>query len=90
MFINIYSKGKYPANALSNFAPHEFDFDGFNHISCMETFLQSLKFENPNEQSQVMHMNARVAKKVGVRKKWSRYLFWKGKKLIDILMSLGN
>ena len=29
MFINIYSKGKYPGNLLSNFAPHTFDFGGY-------------------------------------------------------------
>lgn len=46
MFINIYSKGKYPANMLSNFAPHEFDFDGYKRIPCMESFLQSLKFQD--------------------------------------------
>lgn len=80
MFVNIYSKGNYPANALSNFAPHKFDFDGFGHIPCMEAFLQSLKFEDPVEQSQVLYLDAKEAKKVGSYKEWNRYLFWKGQK----------
>ncbi len=32
MFLNIYSKGRYPADELSNFARHEFDFQGFKKI----------------------------------------------------------
>lgn len=43
MFINIYSKGRYSANALSNFYSHSFAFEGFKNIPCMEAFLQSLK-----------------------------------------------
>ena len=45
MFINIYLKGRYPANALSDFHSHSFAFDGFKKIPCMEAFLQSIKFE---------------------------------------------
>lgn len=81
MFINIYSQGRYPANALSNFAPHKFDFDGFNNIPCMEAFLQSLKFEDITKQKQVLYMNAKDAKKTGSQKNWDRYLFWKGQKI---------
>lgn len=81
MFINIYSKGKYPANMLSNFAPHEFDFDGFKQITCMESFLQSLKFRDVIEQRRVLYMTAKEAKEYGIHKNWCRYLFWKGKQI---------
>lgn len=81
MVINIYSKGKYPANILSNFAPNCFDFDGFTQIPCMESFLQSLKFEDLTEQRKVLYMTAKEAKKTGNNKSWSKYLFWNGQKI---------
>ena len=62
MLINIYSKGKYPANVLSNFAANAFDFAGYKQIPCMESFLQSLKFEDSTEQQRVLYMTAKVAK----------------------------
>ena len=43
--MNIGSGQDYPANALSNFAPHPFVFDGVE-VNSMEGFLQSLKFKN--------------------------------------------
>lgn len=81
MIINIYSKGKYPANALSNFAPNCFDFDGFTNIPCMEAFLQSLKFEDAREQQCVLYMHAKEAKTAGCAQKWEKYLYWNGRKL---------
>lgn len=81
MFINIYSKGRYPANMLSNFAPHLFDFDGYKGIPCMEAFLQSLKFQDAFEQQRVLYMTAKEAKEHGGQKIWCRYLFWKGKQI---------
>ena len=60
--INIYSKGKYPADALSNFAPHSFDFDGVTGIPCMEAFLQSLKFEDEAEQQKVLRLSGKEEK----------------------------
>lgn len=80
LVINIYSKGKYPANKLSNFAPNSFDFNGFTNIPCMESFLQSLKFEDAREQQRVLYMNAKEAKTVGSAQKWKKFLFWNGKK----------
>ncbi len=76
MFLNIYSKGKYPANELSNFAAHEFDFQGFEKIPSMESFLQSLKYSDIDEQIHVLYLNARDAKKTGTNMKWHRYLYW--------------
>ena len=81
MFINIYSKGKYPANMLSNFAPHEFDFDGYKRIPCMESFLQSLKFQDVVDQRRVLYMTAKEAKAYGGTRSWDRYLHWKEKKI---------
>lgn len=78
MFINIHSKGVYPANALSNFASHKFSFDGVINIPCMESFLQSLKFEDPFDQNRVLFLSAREAKLEGSKKKWKKYLYWKG------------
>ena len=43
----------YPSSALSNFAPHSFVFDGIECAS-MEGFLQSLKFQDPEMQKQMM------------------------------------
>lgn len=78
--INIYSKGKYPADALSNFAPHTFDFDGITDIPCMEAFLQSLKFEDVQEQQMVLRMSGKEAKQAGTIHGWNRVLYWKGRK----------
>ncbi|MBR2590541.1 MAG: hypothetical protein IKE65_06420 [Clostridia bacterium] len=52
--MNIYSKGKYPADALSNFASHPFTFDGFQDIQSKEGLLQSLKFEDVRAQNSDM------------------------------------
>ena len=79
--INIYSKGKYPADALSNFAPHAFDFDGVTGIPCMEAFLQSLKFKDESEQQKVLQMSGKEAKNAGTEQGWSRTLFWKGRSI---------
>lgn len=81
MLINIYSKGKYPANVLSNFAANAFDFAGYKQIPCMESFLQSLKFEDSTEQQRVLYMTAKEAKSYGGEKSWNRYLYWEGKKV---------
>lgn len=78
MFINIYSKGRYPADMLSNFAPHSFDFDGYKDIPCMEAFLQSLKFRDAAEQQQVLYMTAKEAKEYGSKRSWDKYLYWNG------------
>ena len=79
MIINIYSKGKYPADALSNFAPHTFDFDGFKGIPCMEAFLQSLKFEDVDRQREILYQPAIEANLNGREQPWRDVLFWKGK-----------
>ena len=59
--IDIYSKGDYPANVLSNFYPNEFVIDG---VRCggMEGFLQSLKFRRKGRQEAVAALSGKEAK----------------------------
>ena len=80
--IDIYSKGEYPANILSNFAPNRFVFDG---VACasMEGFLQSLKYRNAQKQVRVCGLVGKDAKKAGSKKflwKLTGNLYWKGKR----------
>ena len=79
--IDIYSKGEYPADRLSNFYPHEFVFDG---ISCasMEGFLQSLKYRSSSKQSEVCRLAGKAAKEAGAHKLLWRItgrVYWQGK-----------
>ncbi len=81
--IDIYSKGDYPADALSNFYPHGFTIDGVVCAS-MEGFLQSLKFASVKKQRKVCASSGIAAKKKGKRKfcwKLSGNVHWAGKKL---------
>jgi predicted NAD-dependent protein-ADP-ribosyltransferase YbiA (DUF1768 family) len=77
--MNISSKGKYPANSLSNFSPHPFEIDGVQCAS-MEGFLQALKNKNPAIQKLRCSFVGIRAKKAGSRNKWFRKqkLYWKG------------
>ena len=77
--MDISSNGKYPSNALSNFAPHPFVIDGVECMS-MEGFLQGLKFSNPDMQEYVCSLVGRKAKSYGAKKNWRRKqeLYWKG------------
>ena len=65
--IEIYSKGDYPANVLSNFAPNAFVIDGVECAS-MEGFLQSLKFRSVKRQLYVCSLVGKSAKKLGAKK----------------------
>ena len=62
--MDIGSGKEYPSNALSNFAPHPFVFDGVE-ISSFEGFLQSLKFSNPDMQKEVCKLVGKAAKAKG-------------------------
>lgn len=77
MFLNIYSKGKYPASCLSNFAPHAFCIDGVECAS-MEGFLQSLKFSDKEKQLEVCKMVGKQAKITGSLMQWRDVLYWQG------------
>ena len=81
--IDIYSKGEYPSNVLSNFYNNSFVIDG---ISCasMEGFLQSLKVINTDRQRQICLLSGIEAKKApcwyeNIRWKLTGTLYWKGK-----------
>lgn len=82
MVIDIYSKGEYPANILSNFYANKFAFDGVECAS-MEGFLQALKFKNEKLQYKVCHLSGKEAKKAGQRKflwKVTGNVYWQGKR----------
>ena len=68
-----------PAATLSNFAPHPFTIDGVE-CNSMEGFLQSLKFSNPDMQTEVCKLVGKQAKFKGKKKKWWRTqtLYWQG------------
>ena len=81
--MEIYSKGDYPANILSNFAPNSFVFDGVECAS-MEGFLQALKFRNVNKQLKVCALTGKDAKEAGTKKflwKITGNVWWQGRKL---------
>lgn len=80
--IDIYSKGEYPANILSNFYPNKFIFDGIECAS-MEGFLQSLKVKNAKKQEQMCSLIGIEAKKIGKYRfiwKVTGSVYWRGKK----------
>lgn len=81
--IDIYSKGEYPSNVLSNFYPNEFVFDG---IKCgsMEGFLQSLKHKSRKKQQKICLLSGKEAKKKGKYKflwKLTGNIYWQGRKI---------
>lgn len=79
--MEIYSKGSYPASALSNFAPHTFIIDG---VICnsMEGFLQSLKYKNAEMQKEICKLVGVRAKQAGSNKKWQRDgIYWQGRRI---------
>ena len=82
--MDIGSKSRYPAGALSNFSPHPFEIDGVRCAS-MEGFLQSLKFDKPHIQVEVCKLVGKAAKFRGQKrnKAWKRVqkLWWQGKEI---------
>lgn len=79
--MDIGSKSGYPSSALSNFAPHAFEFD---EVKCasMEGLLQSFKFDKIPVQEQVCTLVGIQAKMRGKNrnKAWKsrQTLWWKG------------
>lgn len=80
--MDIRSGGKYPSNALSNFAPHKFTIDDVE-CNSMEGFLQGLKFKSVEMQAEVCKLVGKMAKFKGKNKKWFRNqtLYWKGEEI---------
>ena len=81
--IDIYSKGEYPSNVLSNFYPNEFTYDG---VKCgsMEGFLQSLKYKKAKKQQKICLLLGKEAKKKGKYKflwKLTGNIHWQGKRI---------
>ena len=79
--LDIYSKGEYPADALSNFYAHAFCFDG---VACgsMEGFLQSLKYKDPQKQREICACAGKEAKAYGEGRIWWKLagrVWWQGK-----------
>lgn len=82
--IDIYSKGEYPADALSNFAAYDFEVDG---VACasMEGYLQSLKFRSVKKQHEICMLTGKKAKFSAGRLrtflwKFTQTLYWNGRK----------
>jgi len=75
--MDIRSGAKYPAGALSNFAPHPFVFRECQ-INSMEGFLQGLKFAHPGIQCEVFEMVGAAAKSRGRRKNYGSTLWFQG------------
>lgn len=82
--IDIYSKGEYPANALSNFTANAFQLDGIQCTS-MEGFLQSLKWRSIKKQKEICLLTGVDAKRSAGRIhnflwKLTQNLYWNGVK----------
>ena len=79
--INIHSKWSYPSCALSNFAAYKFYVD---NVECnsMESFLKSLKFEDPQQQREICLLTGIQANIKGNEKDWKsiQTLYWQGEK----------
>lgn len=77
MTIDIYSGGKYPANALSNFAAHTFEFRGFT-INSMEGFIAGLTYKDPIEQMRIFLLTGLDAKNATKPWQYSLQVYWQG------------
>jgi len=77
--VDISSKSGYPANMLSNFAPYTFTFRGREFCS-IESLLQGLKFETPEEQDKIFKLVGKDAKRNGKKCEWylDQTLYWQG------------
>lgn len=77
--MDIRSGNQWPSSALSNFAPHPFEFRGFK-VNSMEGLLQGLKFKGAAMQAQIFTLVGKTAKYAGKKKNWkaSQTLWWQG------------
>ena len=75
--MDIGSRNKYPAGALSNFSPHPFIFDGVK-CSSMKGLLQAFKFDKKHIQVEVCKLTGIAAKKRGSKRNWQikQKLWW--------------
>lgn len=75
--MDIGSGKAYPSNALSNFSPHPFVFDGVE-VNSMEGLLQSFKFDKIHIQREVCKLVGFAAKRRG----FARNRAWKSKQTL--------
>lgn len=76
--LDIWSTNGYPSNVLSNLYNNSFFFEGV-YCKSMEGFLQSLKYEVPNDQRQICAMEGRNAKtKTTTAWQTDQIVWWKG------------
>jgi hypothetical protein len=78
--VDIHSRGKWPANVLSNFHDNPFYFDGI-YCASFEGILQAFKTKFVNEQARLCGLSGRAAQKAGQEyNNWkeSQYLYWNG------------
>jgi predicted NAD-dependent protein-ADP-ribosyltransferase YbiA (DUF1768 family) len=82
MNIEIDFRNEYPSKMLSNLYPHPFKFDN-KMIGSMEGLLQGFKFENVEEQNQILTLSGFKAKQAGKHKEWwsDQNLWWDGIKI---------
>lgn len=77
--LDIHSRGRYPSYMLSNFYPHEFEFDG---VKCgsMEGFLQAIKTPDLKRQEMVCALSRREAK-LRSTDTWKKEqnVYWRGR-----------
>lgn len=77
--VDIWHESEYPANALSNLCKNNFMFDG---VFCrsMESFLQSLKYQDRETQKHVCDLDGDSLRKYSTSD-WqkSQTLWWRGK-----------
>ena len=71
--VDIRAGGDWPIWILSNLTPNGFTFAGMA-VASMEGFLQSLKFEDPDEAALVRQLAGRKAKRAGKKRReaWQR------------------
>lgn len=76
--IDIWSRGQYPADVLSNLCSNGFRYDGMV-CGSMEGFLQSLKQQDLAKQRQICSMKGKNARKMSVTG-WQtdQIVWWKG------------
>ena len=78
MTIDIYSGGKYPANALSNFMDHPFIFRGFI-VNSMEGLIAGLTYKDPIQQMRVFFFFCLEAKNSTKPWNFDMQVYWQGK-----------
>lgn len=78
--IDIAHGNPWPANILSNMWPHPFTMNGVQY-TCMEAFVQSLKFSSPDDADRISKLKNFEARREGQKGNgWKKYqkLYWNG------------